>query len=216
MVGSACSSSGRNWICEHTNDPNYAVHSSKKDGDCFFSSVCNALEQPGIGVGALRKQLSGVASDETLALYRGYYENTRAIPSMRSMYAFVKPRNGPPIQDLAGLRAAMRKNSYWADYWAVVTAEELWNIKFIVHDKSTQGIYSVVSDHMRGKEPSFIMLAWDGSHYELVSHMGIRVFEDPVDLPKSLLERVHARCPAWSGDMLNFYAALVAHNVINT
>ena len=105
------------------------------------------------------------------------------------------------VSTIDDMKKAVKKSSFWADAWAIVTMEQLLNIKLIILSSieyNNEQLNNVItcgnSINASTFSPSFYIITdYSGNHYELVTHNQKNTFSFD-ELPKELVTVISQTC----------------------
>lgn len=105
------------------------------------------------------------------------------------------------VSTIDDMKKAVKKSSFWADAWAIVTMEQLLNIKLIILSSieyNNEQLNNVItcgnSINASTFSPNFYIITdYSGNHYELVTHNQKSAFSFD-ELPKELVTEISNNC----------------------
>ena len=105
------------------------------------------------------------------------------------------------VSTIDDMKKSVKKSSFWADAWAIVTMEQLLNIKLIILSSieyNNEQLNNVItcgnSINASMFSPSFYIITdYSGNHYELVTHNQKSAFSFD-KLPKELVTEISKNC----------------------
>lgn len=170
----------RNWFALFCNNSDYDIIPNIGGGDCFFITLSQSLRR------SVRELRDMVAMRTTQHNYT----------QLRDMYMeAARNQNKDVMQDLGymctihsteGLRSFMRTSDYWADEYAIDHVEQHYRVKIMILDKRAAyagrnpARFQLVSTPFKPRY--YVILSYDGKHYELVTYRGQALFRIS-DLP---------------------------------
>ena len=105
------------------------------------------------------------------------------------------------VSTIDDMKKSVNKSSFWADAWAIVTMEQLLNIKLIIlssveyNNKQLNNVITCGNSiNASTFSPSFYIITdYSGNHYELVTHNQKSAFSFN-ELPKELVTEISKVC----------------------
>jgi hypothetical protein len=164
-----------NWINRYTQEADYQIIPISGNGDCFFSAVEKAFAYEGskVTVQKLRRFVSTHVTEEIFMTYYTIWHDAQKENDADLMMRFMFMQG---VEDLATLKRVIQTSRFWANETAISILERGLRIKFVIFslrkfvDKQFPCIETaeVIDDKL---DPQwYILLAYDGGHYNLVSY----------------------------------------------
>jgi len=165
------------WIRDLTGDDDFAVKVSKGDGNCFYYSLVNALDNE-YTVKQLRDiVISNITENE-------YNDFKMFAQAGEPQYQYILNRE---LDTYDKFRKFMRTKNYFADELSIEIIQKELNLRFIIINKRTNDIQRMIQDKKANKDTKYIILQYeDEIHYNLITYDGKKVFARS-KIPKAIL-----------------------------
>lgn len=189
------------WIQTYMDDRNYSVHHVVGNGDCFFQCIVNAMRDnhdthdgshSRFTVQRLRRFVAARVTEQMLATYKALWQDAN---TQRNGDLILRFRFMQNIQTLTDLKQVVMTRRFFADEMVISILERDLLLRCVIFSeqrfshKQFPCLQTAETIESSVEPQWYIMLTFNGGHYDLVSYntqLRFRKNELPPDLQLEL------------------------------